>query len=81
MSWKDEMHAAMATYLRDQGVDAVAVEEYTENVYVSDVWGCETCGPEYETDFSMTIYYRNSKGNRRGWHYDNSLSSLIKVIT
>ena len=82
MTWKDRMYAGIGQYLREKkGLDVVEVLYIDEDVSVYSYGGCDTCGPEYNKDFNLSIYYTDSKGKSGSFYYDGTFISFIDEIT
>lgn len=75
------MKSGIGEYLRSTGLDCVNVLRFNENVYVSDQGGCPTCGPFYDTEFSLDITYENSQKLQKVYHYDGNFVQFINSIT
>jgi len=80
MSWKERMYAGIGEYLRSLGVDAIEVTSFDEEVDVYSWGGCETCGPEYNKDFSLYIYYRDSNGKKGTYTYGGTFTDFINNV-
>lgn len=81
MSWKDRMNAGIGEYLRSLGLDVIEVTGYSEDVLVYDMGGCETCGPEYDKEFTLTIRHLDGKGERKVYCYNGTFTDFINSIT
>lgn len=73
MSWQDEMHAAIADYL---GIDGKIISMSDSTVAYG---GCETCGPEYETE--LDIVWEDADGTRQYRSWSGGLADMIRNIT
>lgn len=81
-NWKSEMYERIAEYLREEkALDIVEVTSIDEDVSVRGPYGCDTCGPEYDTEFELYVYYIDSAGKRQSTYYDGGFFSLINAIT
>lgn len=81
MTWKDRMYAGIGEYLRSKDMDAIKVMYLDEDVSVRGPYGCDTCGPEYDTEFNVTISYINSAGKTEHYYYDGSFVDFLNNIT
>lgn len=76
MSWKDEMHAAMAGYLNEiKGTDAVWAS-FEDESYSP---GCETC--DYGATRTVNVKYIDGTGKTRYTYVDGTIAELIEAIT
>lgn len=76
MSWKDEMHAAMARYLNElKGTDAV----WANFEYESYSPGCETC--DHGATRDVSVKYVDSAGKTRYATVEGTMAELIEAIT
>jgi hypothetical protein len=81
MSWKDRMNAGIGEYLRSLGVDAIEVTGYHEEVDVYSYGGCDTCGPDYDKEFELSIYYKDSKGESKTYTWGDTFTAFLNNIT
>jgi len=76
MSWKDEMHAAMAGYLNKiKGTDAV----WANFEYESYSPGCETC--DYGASRTVSVKYVDSDGRDRYTEVYGTMAELMREIS
>lgn len=82
MSWKNRMYAGIGEELRSLGLDVITVTDLEEAIaYVVDRGGCDTCGHDYDVNFSLNIYYIDSHNNKMTYNYDGTFTDFIGGIT
>lgn len=80
MTIEDSIKAAMAKYVeRIQGISGVEVTSWEEEFDVYSYGGCETCGPEYEKEYTVTINYI-WENSRRAVTHSGSFTELIREL-
>lgn len=77
MSWKDEMHAAIGSYVSQKaGVDAVWAELINDTYWP----GCETC--DYGATRKVSVKYVDSAGKTRYTDInDTTMAEIMQAIT
>lgn len=83
MTIEDKIKQAMLTFLRSQGINASQVQDWSEDYNQYTYGGCETCGPEYEEDYCVTIWYTIDEKNRlvnHAYNYSGKFTELIKEL-
>lgn len=79
MNIEDAIKAAMARMIRRKEGIEVEVTSWDEEFDVAAYGGCETCGPEYEKEYSVVIWYRyNSR--HKCIVYKGRFTDLIKEL-
>lgn len=80
MKIEESIKAAMAKYVeRSQDISGVEVTSWEEEFDVYSYGGCETCGPEYEKEYTVTINYLWDN-SRRVSVYTGSFTELIREL-
>lgn len=77
MNIEESIKSAMARYIeRIYDISGVEVSSWTEEFDVYAYGGCETCGPEYDKEYSVDIYY--TWDNQAKWHgFKGTFTDLI----
>jgi hypothetical protein len=80
MNIEESIKRAMARMIeRKQEITDVEVTSWEEEFDVYSYGGCETCGPEYDKEYSVWIYY-NWENSRRSYIYNGKFTDLIKEL-
>ncbi len=80
MSIEEAISSAMGRMIeRKDGITDVQVTSWEEEFDVYSFGGCETCGPEYETEYSVWIYY-TWEGSSRSYIYKGKFTDLITEL-
>jgi len=80
MTIKDTIKKALARYVqRKEGITDVEVTGWEEEFDVYSYGGCETCGPEYDKEYSVTIAYI-WEGKARVTTHTGTFTELIKEL-
>lgn len=80
MSIEESIKNAMKAMIeRTQEISDIEVSSWEEEFDVYSFGGCETCGPEYEKEYTVSIYYR-WENTPRVYTYTGSFTDLIKEL-
>lgn len=82
MTIENSIKMAMARMIeRKLGIKDVVVTSWQEDYDTYAYDGCETCGPEYETEYNVTIRYVTPPGDYgKVFTYSGKFTSLIKEL-
>jgi len=68
-------------YLVKNGVERVREVTYLDDYrYVQRNSGCETCGPEYDIDETIYIYYTDFDGKQQKYSEEISFSRFLQEL-
>lgn len=80
MSIEESIKNAMAVFIeRTQDISEVEVTSWDEEFDAYDFGGCETCGPDFEKEYTVTIYY-TWNGTSRAYTYNGPFTGLIREL-
>lgn len=82
MTIENSIKQAMARMIeRELEIKDVAVTSWEEDYDTYDYGGCNTCGPNYEIEYRVTIWYVTPPGDYgKVFTYSGKFTDLIKEL-
>jgi hypothetical protein len=82
MTVEQSIKNAMSRMLeRTLSIESVEVISWEEEFNVYSFGGCSTCGPEFEKEYSVEIWYRDSgTKSDKYYHFAGKFTELIKEL-
>lgn len=65
---------------RREGIKDVVVTGWEEEFDTYSYGGCETCGPDYETEYGVTVWYVTPPGKESVFSYSGKFTEPIKEL-
>lgn len=85
MTIEEKIKEAMARYIeRIKQISGITVTGWDEEFNTYSYGGCDTCGPEFDTEYRVDIWYKTVgdlyKGTSQRYTYGGKFTDLIKEL-